>query len=48
MKRKLVRAAVTIRTGVRHFEGGRATRKFDRALDELLARRSELYRRLAR
>ena len=39
--------AVTIRPGVRYAEDGRVTRRFDKAIDDLLERRSELYRRLA-
>lgn len=40
--------AVTIRPGVRYAEEGRVTERFDRAIDDLLERRSELYRRLAK
>ena len=39
---------VTIRPGVRYAEDGKVTDRFDRALDDLLDRRSELYRRLAK
>jgi len=39
--------AVTIRPGVRYAEDGKVTKRFDRAIDDLLERRSELYRRLA-
>ena len=39
--------AVTVRAGVRHFEDGQVTERFDRALDDLLERRAEVYRRLA-
>ncbi len=40
--------AVTIRPGAPLLEGGRLTRRFSKRVDELLARRAELYRRLAR
>ncbi len=40
--------AVTIRPGVRFAEDGKVTERFDRAIDDLLDRRSELYRRLAK
>ena len=40
--------AVTIHPGPRYVEGGRVTKRFDRALEELLERRADLYRRLAR
>jgi antitoxin component of MazEF toxin-antitoxin module len=39
--------AVTIRPGVRYAEDGKVTQRFDRAVDDLLERRSALYRRLA-
>lgn len=39
--------AVTIRPGVRYAEDGKVTERLDRAIDDLLDRRSELYRRLA-
>lgn len=40
--------AVTIRPGVQFAEDGKVTERFDRAIDDLLDRRSELYRRLAK
>lgn len=40
--------AVTIRPGVRYAQDGEVTEAFDRAVDDLLDRRSELYRRLAK
>lgn len=40
--------AVTIRPGVRYTQDGEVTEAFDRAVDDLLDRRSELYRRLAK
>lgn len=39
--------AVTIRPGVRHFEGGRVTKRFAALTEELLERRAGLLRRLA-
>ncbi len=39
--------AVTIRPGVRFAEDGKVSERFDRAIDDLLERREELYRRLA-
>ena len=40
--------AVTIRPGVKYAQDGEVTEAFDRAVDDLLDRRSELYRRLAK
>ena len=40
--------AVTVRPGVKYVEDGEVTESFDRAVDDLLERRSDLYRRLAR
>ena len=40
--------AVTIRPGVRFFEGGKTTKPFDRLANELLERRAKLYRELAK
>lgn len=40
--------AVTILPGARSLEGGEVTERFDRAIDDLLDRRAELYRRLAK
>ncbi len=40
--------AVTIRPGVKYVEDGEVTEDFDRAVDDLLDRRADLYRRLAR
>jgi len=40
--------AVTIRPGVRVFEGGKATKRFDRLADDLLEKRAGLYRELAK
>ena len=39
--------AVTIRPGVRYFEGGRVTRAFEKAAKDLLDRRAKAYRALA-
>jgi antitoxin component of MazEF toxin-antitoxin module len=40
--------AVTIRPGVRLFEGGRTTRRFERLTKELIEKRARLYRELAK
>jgi antitoxin component of MazEF toxin-antitoxin module len=40
--------AITIRPGARYFERGRVTRRFERVLNELLERRSRVYRALAK
>jgi antitoxin component of MazEF toxin-antitoxin module len=40
--------AVTIRPGIALIEGGKMTRRLGKHIDDLLARRAELYRRLAR
>ncbi len=40
--------AVTIRPGVRFFEGGKTTKRFDRLADDLLERRKKAYRELAK
>ncbi len=40
--------AVTIRPGVRLVEDGEVTSDFDRAVDELLDQRADLYKRLAK
>jgi antitoxin component of MazEF toxin-antitoxin module len=40
--------AVTIRPGARYFEGGKTTARFDKLADELLHRRSKVYRALAK
>jgi hypothetical protein len=40
--------AVTIRPGVRLYEGGKATKRFERLADELLKKRASLYRELAK
>ena len=39
--------AVTIRLGAKYIEDGRVTDRFNSAVDSLLERRHELYRRLA-
>jgi antitoxin component of MazEF toxin-antitoxin module len=39
--------AVTIRPGVRYFEGGKVTRRFEKLANELIDRRSRVYRALA-
>ena len=40
--------AVTIIPGVRYFEDGKVTKGFEKLVDELLLRRREAYRRLAK
>jgi antitoxin component of MazEF toxin-antitoxin module len=40
--------AVTVRTGVRFFEDGKVTRRFEKLAEELLQRRSRAYRELAK
>ena len=40
--------AVIARPGVKYVEDGEVTRAFERATDDLIARRAELYRRLAK
>ncbi|MBA2304459.1 MAG: AbrB/MazE/SpoVT family DNA-binding domain-containing protein [Acidobacteria bacterium] len=40
--------AITIRLGVREFEGGRTTRRFRDLVDELVKERAALYRALAK
>lgn len=40
--------AVTIRPGVRHFEAGRLTRRFEKLAEDLLERRAKAYRELAK
>jgi antitoxin component of MazEF toxin-antitoxin module len=40
--------AVTIRPGVRYFEGGKTTKLFERLANDLLERRAGLYRELAK
>jgi antitoxin component of MazEF toxin-antitoxin module len=40
--------AVIVRPGVKYVEGGEVTKAFERAAEDLLKRRSDLYRRLAK
>jgi len=40
--------AVTVRPGVRYAEDGKVTDRLEHAIDDLLERRAELYRRLAK
>ena len=40
--------AVIVRPGVRFFEGGRVTKRFDALAKKLLDRRAKLYRELAK
>jgi hypothetical protein len=39
---------VIVRPGVKYVEGGEVTRAFERAAEDLLRRRSNLYRRLSK
>ena len=40
--------AVTIRPGIKYFEEGRVTKRFERIAEELLRKRAKLYRELAK
>jgi antitoxin component of MazEF toxin-antitoxin module len=40
--------AVTIRPGIKYYEGGKVTRKFRAEAEKLLERRAALYRELAK
>ncbi len=40
--------AVTIRPGVRYFENGKVTKRFEKLAEELLQERSAVYRELAK
>ncbi len=40
--------AVTIRPGIKYIEDGKVTKRFRDAVDSLLDKRQELYRRLAK
>lgn len=40
--------AVTIRPGIRYYEGGKVTKKFRAEAEKLLRRRAGLYRELAK
>jgi len=43
-----VTGAVTVRPGVKYFEDGKVTKRFDRLVEDLLRRREKLYRELAK
>jgi antitoxin component of MazEF toxin-antitoxin module len=43
-----VTGAVTIRAGVKYFEDGRVTKRFEKIVEDLLERREEAYRELAK
>ena len=43
-----VTGAVTVRPGIKYFDGGKVTKRFERLLDDLLEKRSALYRELAK
>lgn len=40
--------AVTIRPGIKYFENGKVTKRFEAMAEELLKRRKKLYRALAK
>jgi antitoxin component of MazEF toxin-antitoxin module len=40
--------AVTVRPGVRYFEEGKVSRRFEKLAEDLLDRRSRVYRKLAK
>jgi antitoxin component of MazEF toxin-antitoxin module len=40
--------AVTIRPGIKYFENGKVTKRFEVVVEKLLERRKKLYRALAR
>jgi antitoxin component of MazEF toxin-antitoxin module len=40
--------AITIRLGVRQFDGGKPTRRFKQLVDDLVKERASLYRALAK
>jgi antitoxin component of MazEF toxin-antitoxin module len=40
--------AVTVRPGIKYFDDGKVTTRFERLLDDLLEKRSALYRELAK
>ncbi|HEV8609918.1 MAG TPA: AbrB/MazE/SpoVT family DNA-binding domain-containing protein [Thermoanaerobaculia bacterium] len=40
--------AVTIRPGIKYFENGKVTKRFEAMVEELLERRKKVYRALAR
>ena len=40
--------AIVVRAGVRYIEGGKVTKRFARAAQDLLRRRAKLYRELAK
>ena len=43
-----VTGAVTVRPGIKYFNDGKVTKRFERLLDDLLEKRSALYRELAK
>jgi antitoxin component of MazEF toxin-antitoxin module len=43
-----VTGAVTVRPGIKFFDDGRVTKRFERLLDDLLEKRAALYRKLAK
>lgn len=43
-----VTGAVTVRPGIKYFDDGKVTKRFERILDDLLEKRGALYRELAK
>jgi antitoxin component of MazEF toxin-antitoxin module len=43
-----VTGAVTIRPGIKYFDDGKVSKRFDRIVDELLEKREKVYRELAK
>ena len=43
-----VTGAVTVRPGIKYFEDGKVTRRFQKLVEELLERREKVYRELAK
>ena len=40
--------AVTVRPGIKYFEDGKVTRRFEKLVDDLLEKRAAVYRELAK
>ncbi len=43
-----VTGAVTVRPGIKYFEEGKVTRRFEKIVEDLLEKRAALYRELAK